>query len=161
MWPLGDTHHGEVPLISKFDEPIHKAVISPPILTTPYLVMHSEYFQWPANLILEKSLIEAVASVVHICVRDAGHHNFSDTGFLAPVVTGSILKPRKTGLQDPEPLQDLINDMLIAFLDDVDDINSPIVKGKAGKTTPSSDVELQKSLSLAQNTAIFEILEAK
>jgi hypothetical protein len=82
-------------------------------------------------------------------------------GFLAPVVTGSILKPRKTGLQDPEPLQDLINDMLIAFLDDVDDIQSPVVKGKTDKTTPSSDVELQKSLSLAQNTAIFEILEAK
>jgi hypothetical protein len=123
--------------------------------------MHSEYFQWPANLTLEKSLIKVISSVVHICVRDAGHHNFSDTGFLAPVVTGSILKPRKTGLQDPEPLQDLINDMLIAFLEDVDNISSPSVKGKTDKLSQFLDVKLRKSLALAQNTASFEILEAK
>eukprot|EP00596_Hydrurales_sp_CCMP1899_P002294 CAMPEP_0119038806 /NCGR_PEP_ID=MMETSP1177-20130426/7931_1 /TAXON_ID=2985 /ORGANISM="Ochromonas sp, Strain CCMP1899" /LENGTH=503 /DNA_ID=CAMNT_0007001847 /DNA_START=406 /DNA_END=1917 /DNA_ORIENTATION=- len=154
MWPLGDVHHSDS--ASNFDKPIHKAVISSPSTPTPYLVMHSEYFQWPANLTLEKSLIKVIGSVVHICVRDAGHHNFSDTGFLAPIVTGSILKPRKTGLQDPEPLQDLINDMLIAFLEDVDDISSPAVKGKT-----DIDVELRKSLALAQNTASFEILEAK
>lgn len=157
MWPLTYLKSEEKSEPTAADEANSK---------TPYLVMHAEYFQWPANLDSERSLVRAVQSVLHVRIRDAGHNNFSDTGFLSPVIMGMVMSPKKVGMQDPVQLQELINDMLVTFFADCHTSPSPPAPD-APTTIAAVDIHnwkptaLNKSLSLAQKANSFEVLEAR
>ena len=165
MWP-----------ISNFEGASKISASSPVLATgifdsTPYLVMHTEYFQWPENFESERTLVKTSKSVIHLRVQDAGHNNFTDTGFLSPVISGRVMSPKKTGMQDPVVLQGLINDMLAAFLSDSYRPISAKPSDVAASTNISTisisadskslGISLNRSLSLAQKTKCFEILETR
>lgn len=124
--------------------------------------MHTEYFQWPDNMVEETALVRAQDHVLHLRVTDAGHNNFSDTGFLAPVLSGHIMKPKKTGMQDPVYLQETINDLLVDFLSvcrtHTTDIAPTATNAKDEKAAP---ISLHTCLSLAQDIKTFDILYAR
>ena len=172
MWPLLDASQLQtVDVIEK--QWVGEDSTMPPAPVTidssidnsiPYLVMHTEYFQWPSNMDQERSLVRALQHVMHLRILDAGHNNFSDTGFLAPLISGRVMKPKKTGTQDPVPLQELINDMLTAFLSDCQ-TNTPPCSSAAAAAADGGGKEgalsLNKCLSLAQDAKCFEVLEAR
>ena len=168
MWPLALFKDKDTTASSSDTEhPVtsDNAVISVPVLNplpTPYLVMHTEYFQWPANMTEETALVRAQDHVLHLRAMDAGHNNFSDTGFLAPVLSGHIMNPKKTGMQDPVYLQETINDLLVDFLS--------VCRAHSTNIAPTADkakdkktaaISLHTCLSLAQDIKTFDILEAR
>lgn len=165
MWPLSNFEGASGTSVSS-------PVVAPDIFdSTPYLVMHTEYFQWPENFESERTLVKTSKSVIHLRVQDAGHNNFTDTGFLSPVISGRVMSPKKTGMQDPVVLQGLINDMLAAFLSDSYRPISAKPSDVAASTNISTisisadskslGISLNRSLSLAQKTKCFEILETR
>lgn len=171
MWPLSVFQREEVVGGDSAVSPPSSVPATDNHSLTPYLVMHTEYFQWPANFESEHALVRAVRSVMHLRVQDAGHNNFTDTGFLSPVISGRVMTPKKTGMQDPVILQELINDMLTAFLfdsynpismDSSDTMSTSDASNiTVGCNLNSSGTSLNRSLSLAQKTKCFEILETR
>ena len=165
MWPLAPFKDTTAPTDTEHPLAADTAVLSVPTLNplrTPYLVMHTEYFQWPANMTEETALVRAQDHVLHLRVTDAGHNNFSDTGFLAPVLSGHIMKPKKTGMQDPVYLQETINDLLVDFLSVCRAHTTAIAPtaDRAIDTKPAA-ISLHTCLSLAQDIKTFDILEAR
>jgi hypothetical protein len=151
MWPLSPLSNGDCASTLASTETSSN---------TSYLVMHTEIFQWPANMDLERSLVRALKCVMHIRVTDAGHHNFADTCFLAPPMMGQVMK--KTGNQDPLALAELINDMIAAFSNDC--LASPVPLDYVANPVTTSDPlpkTLHRCLSLAQKSKCFEILETR
>lgn len=142
------------------DPTVQQEVILNPI-PTPYLVAHTEYFQWPANMRQERALVRNQDRAIHIRLTEAGHNNFSDTGFLSPFITGRLMK--KTGNQDPVALQEMINDLLVTFLCDCGLPDTPDTPRSTSSPTPgeSKGPSFVKTLSFAQATKHIEILEAR
>jgi hypothetical protein len=139
------------------DPTIQQETILNPI-PAPYLVAHTEYFQWPANMRQERSLVRNQDRAIHLRVTEAGHNNFSDTGFLSPYITGRLMK--KTGMQDPLALQEMINDLLATFLSDCESPDTPrsISSPTPGEGKGSS---FGKTLTFAHATKHLDILEAR
>jgi Platelet-activating factor acetylhydrolase, isoform II len=160
MWPA-------VPLKDALDltflsdpDPNHtvqQEIILNPI-PAPYLVAHTEYFQWPANMRQERSLVRNQNRAIHLRVTEAGHNNFSDTGFLSPYIQGRLMK--KTGMQDPLALQEMINDLLATFLSDCD---SPDTPRSISSPIPGegNGFSFGKTLAFAHATKHLDILEAR
>lgn len=166
MWPLSAFEDALESADTKNSYTADSAVISVPILNplpAPYLVMHTEYFQWPANMAQETALVRAQDHVLHLRVMDAGHNNFSDTGFLSPILSGHVMKPKKTGMQDPVYLQETINDLLADFLS-VCRAHTTDITASAGdneKEKEPAAISFHTCLSLAQDIKTFDILEAR
>lgn len=139
------------------DPTVTKMTILNPI-HPPYLVVHTEYFQWPANMRQERDLVRNQDCAIHLRVNEAGHNNFSDTGFLSPYITGRLMK--KTGIQDPVALQEMINNLLVTYLSDCATPDTPrsISTPVPGECKGAS---FSKTLSFAQAAKDIDILEAR
>ena len=160
MWPAVSLKDAlDHTSLSDPDPTAKQEIILNPI-SAPYLVAHTEYFQWPANMRQERSLVRNQDRAIHLRVTDAGHNNFSDTGFLAPYISGHLMKPKKTGMQDPVALQEMINDLLATFLSDCE---SQGTSESISSPTPGEGKGLSftKTLSFAQSAKHLEILEAR
>lgn len=53
---------------------------APSSLDPPHLVTHAELFQWMENMEMERELVKAAKKVLHVRVRNAGHHDYSEIG---------------------------------------------------------------------------------
>lgn len=80
-------------------------------LTTPFLFLDSESFQWANNLDRIKVLVDgAEACGAHVMIRNTGHQNFSDFPLFAPLLIQKVMK--SAGREDPRRALGVIADIV-------------------------------------------------
>jgi len=87
------------------------------------LCFHAEYFQWPENRVLEDRVVQQAQKALQVKLLDTGHLNYTEVGFLSPVLQQGFGKyfHRSIGSRHPLRLLDNIMEVMECFLFDLKD----------------------------------------